>query len=87
MAHVCRSTPTAGLEAILGVMLLDLHTHCVVVWAACRIRGQNQDRWDGIGCGHLWGHLFWSNRLLEQVDLNDCTNFNKRAIQDLFHDS
>ncbi len=23
---------------------------------------------------------------MEQVDLNDCTNFNKRAIKDLFHD-
>ena len=85
MAHVLRSTPTAGLEVILGIMLLDLHTQCEEVWAACRVQGRNQDRWDGIGHGHLRGYLFWSNRLLEQVDLNDCANFNKRAIQD-FHD-
>ncbi len=84
MAHICRSTPTAGLEAILGIMPLDLHTQCVATQAACRIRGQNQDRWDGIGCGHLQGHLFWSKWLLEQVDLNDHTNFNKTAIKDLF---
>ncbi len=71
MAHVHHSTPTAGLEAILGIMPLNLHTQSVVVWAACRIQGQNQDRWDGIGHGHLQGHLFWSNRLLEQVDIND----------------
>ncbi len=31
-------------------------------------------------------HLFWSKRLREQVDLNDRTNFSKRAIKDLFHD-
>ena len=85
MAHICHSTPTAGLEAILGVMPLNLHTQCVAVWAACRVWGQNQDRWDGIGHGHLRSHLFWSNQLLEQVDLNDCANFNKRAIPDLFH--
>ncbi len=53
MAHVHRSTPTVGLEAILGDMPLDLHTQCVAVWVACRVRGRNQDRWDGIGCGHL----------------------------------
>ncbi len=66
MAHVQRSTPTAGLEAILGVMPLDLHTQCVVARAVYRIRGWNQDRWDGIGCGCLRGHLFWSNQLLKQ---------------------
>ncbi len=86
MACVCHSTPTAGLEVILGVMLLDPHTQCMATQVACRIWGQNRDRWDGIGCGHLWGHLFWSKWLLEQVDLNDHTNLNKRAIKDLFHE-
>ncbi len=85
MAHIRRSTPTAGLEVILGIMPLDLHTQCEVVQAACRIWGQNRDKWDGIGRGHLRGYLFWSKRLLEQVDLNDLANFNKRAIKDLFH--
>ncbi len=28
MAHVCHSTPTAGLEAILDVMLLDQFAVC-----------------------------------------------------------
>ena len=85
MAHVRHSTPTAGLEAILDIMPLDLHTQCVVVRAAYRIRGRNRDRWDGIGHGRLRGHLFWSNQFLEQVDMGDCVNSNKRAIQDLFH--
>ncbi len=67
-------------------MPLDLHTQCVMTQVACRIRGQNRDRWDGIGCSHFWGHLFWSKQLLEQVDLNDHANFNKRAVNDLFHD-
>ncbi len=64
MAHVRRSTPTAGLEAILGVMPLDQHTQCVAVQAACRIRGRNRDKCHGTGCRHLRGHLL-------QVDLND----------------
>ncbi len=85
MAHVHCSTPTAALEVILGIMLLDLHTQWVAIQVACRIWGQNRYRWDGIGHSHLRGHLFWSKWLLEQVDLNNCTNFNKRAIKDLFH--
>ena len=89
MAHVHHSTPTAGLEAILGIMPFDLHTQCVVVQMACKIqgqnRGQNRGKWDGIGRDHLQDHLFWSNQLLEQADLNDRANFNKRAIKDLFH--
>ncbi len=86
MAHVRRSTPTAGLEVILGVMPLDLHTQCVVALAVYRVWGRNQSRWDGIERGHLQGHLFWDNQLLEQVDMGDCANSNKRAIQGLFHD-
>ncbi len=43
MAHGRHSTPTSGLEAILGVMPLNLLTQCVVVQVACRIQGQNQD--------------------------------------------
>ncbi len=83
MAHVCHSTPTAGLEVILGVMPLDLHTQCVAAWVAYRVQGQSTR--DGIGRSCLRGHLFWSNQLLKQVDTGDCTNSNKRAIQDLFH--
>ncbi len=51
VANVRHSIPTAGLEAILGVMLLDLHTQCVVTQGRCRIWSRNRDRWDGIGCG------------------------------------
>ncbi len=84
-AYVCYSTPTAGLEVILGIMLLDLHTQCVAVQVACRIQGQNWDKWDCIGRSHLRGHLFWSKWLLENVDPNDHSIF-KRAIKDLSHD-
>ncbi len=38
MAHICCPTSTAGLEAILGITQLDLHTQCVAVQVACRIR-------------------------------------------------
>ncbi len=49
-----------GLEAVLDVMPLDLYAQCMAAQAARRVRGRNQSRWDGIGCGHLRGHLFWT---------------------------
>ncbi len=87
MAHVHRSTPTTGVDAILDVMPLDLFVQSVAVQAVCRVQGKNQSRWNGIGCDCLGGHLFWSNQLLKQVDLGGgCTNTEKRAIEGLFHD-
>ncbi len=53
MVHVQRSTPTAGLEAILDVMLLDLHAQCAAVKAVLRVWDGNQRSWDGISLGHL----------------------------------
>ncbi len=67
MAHVHCSTLTAGLEAGLDVMPLDLSPRCTAVQVACRVQGRNQSRWDGIGHSRLRGYLFWSNQLLELV--------------------
>ena len=38
MRHVCHSTPTAGLQAALDVMMLDLYVQCVVVQVVLSIR-------------------------------------------------
>ncbi len=86
MAHVHRSTPTAGLEAVLGVMPLDLLAQCMAAQAAFRIRGRNWSNLDGIGWDHLRGHLFWSRRLLEQMNLGDGLEIGKGTIKDLSHD-
>ncbi len=59
MAHVHRSTPTAGLEAILDVMPLDLYAQSAAVQVVLRVQGRNQSGWDGISCSHLRGLLFW----------------------------
>ncbi len=81
MAHVCFSTPTSGLEAVLGVW----YAQCVAVQTAFRNRGRNQSSWDGIGWDHLRGHLFWSGKLLEQMNLGDDLKIGKGTIKELFH--
>ncbi len=87
MAHVHHSTSTAGFEAILDIMPLDLFPQGVAVQAAFRIWGRNQ-RWDGISQDNLWGHLFWSEQHLKQANLGgDYSITRKKAIKDLFHDS
>ncbi len=83
--HVCCSTPTAGLEAVLDVILFDLYAQCMAAQVAFRVQGRNQSRWDGIGHSHLWDHLFWSNKLLEQLDPDNDHSNRKRKIKDLFH--
>ncbi len=81
MAHIHCSTPTARLEVILGVMLLDLHAP--LGWCAgsgVRIRA------DGMALGIVTSGATFSgafsswNRWTERT-----ANSNKRAIQDLFH--
>ncbi len=85
MTHVCHSTPTAGPEAALDVMSLDLYVQCKAVQAVLRVRSRNQSSWDGIGCGHLRGHLFWGDNILKGVEIMGvCTD--KREIKDLFYD-
>ncbi len=85
MTHVRCSTPTAGLEAALDVMLFDWYVQCMAVQAAPRIQSRNRSSWDGIGRGHLRGHLFWGYRILKGAEIKgDCTD--KREIKDLFYD-
>ncbi len=55
MTHICCSTPTAGLEAALDVMPLNLYAQCIAVQAVLRVWSRNKSSWDGIGLGHLRG--------------------------------
>ncbi len=66
-----RTTPTAGLEAILDLMPLELHALSTACNTAFRIREQNQKQWDGVGEGHLRGHLHGLGGTLEKVGLKD----------------
>ncbi len=85
MAHVRRSTPTAGMEAALDMMPLDLYAQCAAVKATIRIWGRNSSYWDGIGCGRLRGHLFWGGKILRGMDpVGDLTE--KWKVKDLFYD-
>ncbi len=85
MAHVRRSTPTAGMEAVLDMMPLDLHAQYAAIKAIIRIRGGNRSCWDGIGCGCLRGHLFFEGKILRGVDLaGDHTD--KWKAKDFFYD-
>ncbi len=75
MTHVHCSTPTAGLEAALDVMPLDFYAQCIAVQAILRVWNRNQSSWDGIGCSHLRGHLFWGDKTLKGVEIKgDCTD-------------
>ena len=63
-----RSTPTLGLEAILGFLPLDLQAQLEATKAATRITGRNPSRWDGIGNGSKRGHLFRFQRDWGSID-------------------
>ncbi len=79
------STPTAGMEAALDMMLLDLHAQWAAVQVIIQIWGRNHSCWDGIGHGRLRGHLFWGGKILRGVDLaGDHTD--KWKAKDLFYD-
>ncbi len=71
MAHIRHTMPMAGLEAILNFMPLNLHVQCMAVQAALWVHSRNRAKWDGIGQGHLRGHLFWGKKHLERAGLRD----------------
>ncbi len=65
-----RTTPAAGLEAILDLMPLELHALSTACSAAFRIREQNQKQ-DGVREGHLRGHLHSLVGTQEKVGLKN----------------
>ena len=68
MSSAMRSTPTAGMEVILGLMPLDLYTQRMGTSARFRTRDILPKRWDGLGeyAGRL-GHHRIHDKILERI--------------------
>ena len=68
MSSAMRSTPTAGMEVILGLMPLDLYTQRMGTSARFRTRDILPRRWDGLGeyAGRR-GHHGIHNNILERI--------------------
>ncbi len=59
ITHPLRSAPTAGLEAMLGWMPLEMHTKKTALLTYLRNNDVVQETWDGIGCQkRIRGHLY-----------------------------
>ena len=60
MGHFLPSTPTLGLQIMLGFPPLDLLAKEEAAKAFLRVSGRSHTRWDGIGHGSKRGHVFLS---------------------------
>ena len=68
MTHPLRSTPTLGLEVMLGWIPLHLHSKEVGMCTHLRIKDKYNLRWDGIGSkNHAKGHRKLWSKEEEQV--------------------
>ena len=65
MTSSMRSTPTTGLEAVLGLQPLDLHAHQLGTSARLRTRHSQPDRWDGVG-NYMTGHKRLHDNILDK---------------------
>ncbi|QQP55763.1 Uncharacterized protein FKW44_000207, partial [Caligus rogercresseyi] len=73
-----RSTPTAGMEAVLGIIPLDLFLQAQATKSRWRTKHFLQDTWDGIGdLPKRRGHRFSSDKLLTQLQLNQSSDYIK----------
>ena len=74
--HPLRSTPTAGLEVIIGLIPLDLFVEREAVSARIRTRGLVRDTWDGLGnSGKAKGHRRrWDDRVRGVVSPSTVTD-------------
>ena len=89
MMPVRRSTPTSGLETILGLPPLDIKLEEIALNAILRILPHNRTKWDGLGkTSH--GHLRWGLDKLRAhgitqtaFDQTKARNLHKRYTVDL----
>ncbi|QQP50268.1 Uncharacterized protein FKW44_011212 [Caligus rogercresseyi] len=49
MTHTLRSTPTSGIEAVLGITPLDLYIQAHATKSRWRTKFFLRDTWDGVG--------------------------------------
>ena len=66
MSASMRSTPTAGMEAVLGLIPLDLCAQEMGTQARLRTRTVLQDHWDGVG-DKVIGHRRHHDKILERI--------------------
>ena len=66
MTSSMRSTPTAGMEVVLGLIPLDLHTQKMGLNARLRTRYITPDTWDGVG-KNINGHRLRHDKILEGI--------------------
>ena len=67
-----RSTPTAGLEIVLGLPPLDLKVEEIALKAMLRILPHNRTKWDGLGASSS-GHLRWGMDKLIDLGIRNFT--------------
>ena len=67
-APVRRSTPTAGLEVILGLIPLDLFIQQERIKALLRTEATVSVQWDGLSDGKSRGHRFLAQQLAQDVE-------------------
>ena len=66
MTASMRSTPTAGMEVVLGLLPLELHARELAVSARLRTRSLLTDGWDGIGNSKK-GHRKLCDTILDKI--------------------
>ena len=66
MTSSMRSTPTAGMEAALGLLPLDLHAHDLGTNARLRNRDTDLNVWDGLGDTGT-GHRRYHDNILDTI--------------------
>lgn len=66
MTSSMRSTPTAGMEVVLGILPLDLHAEEIAAKTRLRTRDLLTDTWDGIGTTKR-GHRFLIDSTLGKI--------------------
>ena len=66
-----RSTPTAGMEVILGIPPLDLHIKAQATQTRWRTKPLLTDTWDGVGnLPNRRGHRLWHDKALREAGIN-----------------
>ena len=67
MAHPMRSTPTRAMEAVVGLLPLDLHCQREATKARARTKTYLTDSWDGNTEIHIKPHRQWHDALIKEL--------------------
>ena len=70
-SHILKSSPTEGLEVIMGLPPLHLYCEYTAINAYLRIKGRNESHWDGIGLRKRRGHLQLLTSQAKELKIDD----------------